>query len=100
MALEATRGEGSPGEGNWTEYMKAFNGRLYRPDVAQSDAEGGEADSRDGQREPIPIKTERPAPVAQPIAANPQASAMKQDAPGAKLAITNPLFETSSQRKR
>ena len=35
MALAATRGEGSTAaESNWTEYMKAFNGRLYRPDVA------------------------------------------------------------------
>ncbi len=33
-SLYATRGEGASGEGNWTEYMKSFNGRLYRPDVA------------------------------------------------------------------
>ena len=34
MALGACRGENA-GEGNWTEWMKALNGRLYRPDVAQ-----------------------------------------------------------------
>jgi 3'-5' exoribonuclease len=35
MALGATRSEAVLGaESNWTEYMKAFNGRLYRPDVA------------------------------------------------------------------
>jgi hypothetical protein len=37
LALKHCRGEAStlPGaEGNWTEYMKAFSGRLYRPDVA------------------------------------------------------------------
>ena len=40
LALKHTRGDGtSPGaEGNWTEYLKAFGGRLYRPDVAPADA--------------------------------------------------------------
>jgi 3'-5' exoribonuclease len=40
IALKACRGEApAPGaEGNWTEYMKAFGGRLYRPDVAPADA--------------------------------------------------------------
>ena len=37
MSLHATRGEGVSGEGNWTEYMKAFNGRLYRPDIPGSE---------------------------------------------------------------
>jgi 3'-5' exoribonuclease len=38
MALSATRQDGAPaGEGNWTEYLKAFSGRLYRPDVAPAD---------------------------------------------------------------
>lgn len=38
MALSATR-ENSNSEGNWTEYLKAFGGRLYRPDVAPEEAE-------------------------------------------------------------
>src|SRR5688500_2369528 len=44
MSLAACRGEESgsamaaPGDGKWTEYMKAFQGRLYRPDVAPADA--------------------------------------------------------------
>ncbi|MGB7157923.1 MAG: HD domain-containing protein, partial [Tepidisphaeraceae bacterium] len=39
MALGACRGESAEGaEGNWTEYMKAFSGKLYRPDVAPADA--------------------------------------------------------------
>ena len=38
MSLAATRGENVSSEGNWTEYMKAFNGRLYRPDVVPADA--------------------------------------------------------------
>ena len=36
-ALGACRGE-DVAEGNWTEYMKAFSGKLYRPDVAPADA--------------------------------------------------------------
>lgn len=43
LALQATRGDLPAGaEGNWTEYMKAFGGRLYRPDPAPADAELGE----------------------------------------------------------
>jgi 3'-5' exoribonuclease len=38
MALSACRGESPVGiESNWTEYMKAFNGKMYRPDVAPAD---------------------------------------------------------------
>jgi 3'-5' exoribonuclease len=37
MALSHTRTEIAGGEGNWTDYMKAFSGRLYRPDVAPPD---------------------------------------------------------------
>ncbi len=40
MSLAATRGEvGAGAEGNWTEYMKAFGGRLYRPDPAPAEVE-------------------------------------------------------------
>ncbi len=39
MSLTATRGEASSTEGNWTEYVKAFGGKLYRPDVAVADME-------------------------------------------------------------
>ncbi len=38
MALAATRDPESSTEGNWTEYLKAFNVRMYRPDVAPADA--------------------------------------------------------------
>ena len=39
LALKHCRGEAAgPGaEGNWTEYMKAFSGKLYRPDLAPAD---------------------------------------------------------------
>ncbi len=36
------------GEGNWTEYMKAFNGRLYRPDSAPADV---------GEGQPLPLES-------------------------------------------
>ncbi len=91
MALESTRGEGINGEGNWTEYMKAFNGRLYRPDVATPEAQGGES---------APAQIEPSAVSPQPSVSKPQVLPAKQETPGAKLAITNPLFETGAQRKR
>ncbi len=85
MSLGATRGEaggapGGGGEAHWTEYMKAFGGRLYRPDVAPAEA---------------PIE---PSP-----AATPPASANRRnngDEPARRAAITNPLFESNPPRKR
>jgi 3'-5' exoribonuclease len=38
MSLSATRDEGSMSDSNWTEYMKAFNVRMYKPDVAPPDS--------------------------------------------------------------
>jgi 3'-5' exoribonuclease len=76
MALTATRGENATGEGNWTEYLKSFGGRLYRPDVAP--AEGVETD-------PPPPPESRPASNG-PVNAD-------------KLAINNPLFETVARKK-
>lgn len=45
MALAACRSEtpGPGAEGNWTEYLKAFGGRLFRPDVAPADASAPDA---------------------------------------------------------
>lgn len=68
MSLQACRGDAASGsEGNFTEYMKAFSGRLYRPDVAPSDAPLGE--SLDA------IAEEAPKPTM-------------------AIKISNPLFET------
>ena len=65
MALAATRGEAKAGsEGNWTEYMKAFGGRLYRPDVASADEPITEA----------PLEMEAPVEPTEPIAAEPVSS--------------------------
>jgi 3'-5' exoribonuclease len=39
MSLTVTRGDSAPpGEGNWTEYVKALGVRLYKPDAAPVDA--------------------------------------------------------------
>jgi 3'-5' exoribonuclease len=126
MALTATRGaEGESGsgvmEGSWTEYMKAFNGRLYRPDVAPADAEVNEeppvaeakspAASNSAVKPPVP-PPERDAkklenPHAAPIAGHPAAAAKSAAAPEPVIAgppgtlkITNPLFESAPARKR
>jgi 3'-5' exoribonuclease len=67
MALTCCRGDNA-GEGNWTEYQKAFGVRLFRPDVAPADvpvADGdGQAGNGDGDGQ-------------------------------AGLKISNPLFETT-----
>ncbi|HVT88184.1 MAG TPA: hypothetical protein VHD56_04980 [Tepidisphaeraceae bacterium] len=75
MSLCATRGP-DVGEGNWTEYMKAFNGRLYRPDVAPAEIGEGE-----------PIESPAPAKGSAPL-------------PTLDLKINNPLFESAAQRKK
>jgi 3'-5' exoribonuclease len=88
MSLGATRQEDRAGaEGNWTEYMKAFNARLYRPDVAPADA---------------PIGPEAKAPVAHTgaVAASVTPSDGETGPATLKIAITNPLFEATPPRKK
>jgi 3'-5' exoribonuclease len=62
---------------NWTEYIKAFGVRLYRPDVAPADA----------------VEDRSPAPNA---GANGDGDAK----PGDLNMLNNPLFEPTSPRKR
>lgn len=69
MALGATRDPNGMGDGNWTEYLKAFGGRLYRPDVAPEDAAVEETE--------------------------PSASG----APTTNMTINNPLFESAKVKK-
>lgn len=76
MIALACRKSESAGEGNWSEYLKAFNGRLFRPDVAPSEA----IEARPPQ--PPSRKNGRPASAA------------------GKLAINNPLFEATPQKKK
>jgi hypothetical protein len=83
MALSSCRGEAKNGaaEGRWTEYMKAFGGKLYRPDVAPSDV---------GEGQPI-------EPSRSP---NGSADAADKPLPTLELKISNPLFESSPPRKK
>ena len=103
MALQLTRGEGAA-ESNWTEYQKAFNGRLYRPDTAPndepSDEPGDGPDKRAASHTAAPIST---SPAAK-LPENPEQKAADREPKAApaigKLAINNPLFESSPARKR
>lgn len=82
MSLSATRGDGvGNAEGNWTEYMKAFGGKLYRPDVAPAD---GEVKVEDDERNVDP-------------AATPGAK-VQGSSSTVKMTITNPLFDTATKR--
>lgn len=47
LALQLTREDATTNESNWTEYQKAFDGRLFKPDVAP-------AELVDDQPEPAP----------------------------------------------
>ena len=101
MSLAACRGEGPmasapQGDGKWTEYMKAFNGRLYRPDVAPADAplapiEAEHAPAVHAGNGAGPAVTATPAPATQP--------ASNGDGPP-RLAINNPLFDSSAAKRR
>ena len=100
LMLGICRGEGATGaDGNWTEYVKALNGRLYRPDVAPPDVNAG-PDSPEQLLPPVSA----PAPTAvaastisaPTIAPQPPAETAPSEPP---MKITNPLFE-SANRKR
>lgn len=101
MSLSVTRDVGSEAraggrapalESNWTEYMKAFGGRLYRPDVAPADAGAvdgdGDGDGAALARE-LPLETKAaPAPSLGGASA------------GGHPLITNPLFESITSKPK
>jgi 3'-5' exoribonuclease len=80
MALGVCRGQRA-GEGNWTEYMKAFSGRLFRPDVAPAEPVEG-----DSTADAAPPRMIDGAPLP------------NMEGP-TTLKISNPLFEQSPSRK-
>jgi hypothetical protein len=99
MSLGATRdSDGAAAEGNWTEYMKAFSGKLYRPDVAPADMNGDQAAAAP---EPEPVRAVAPAPIPKPAPAPAAAvsAAPVASAPKPKPVLTNPLFEAVPPRK-
>lgn len=75
MSLSACRDEATSSEGNWTEYMKAFNGRLYRPDTAPTEV---------GEGQPLPLES---VDASKPL-------------PTLDVKITNPLFEGVQAKKK
>lgn len=87
-ALHITRGNGVLGDGNWTEYVKMFDGRLFRPDVASAEEPDAEVAS-----EPAP----QPMRIQQKPSDIPPPNAPVADAP---LRITNPLFEPASRQPK
>lgn len=117
MALTATRGEPAIGiEGNWTEYMKAFSGRLYRPDVAAAETPPANAQTVNANanapsanaptRPPVPAggqptaaKSSASAPSA-PSNPRPAPAPSVPQAPVDPLKITNPLFESNPPKRK
>lgn len=79
ISLTATRGERQEGEGNWTEYLKSFGGRLYRPDVAPPEAQGEDLP---------PERVGLDGAAADPVLA------------AGGLTITNPLFEPAPAKRK
>ena len=62
MALAATRWEGG-GTGRWTDYHRAFDGKLFRPDVV-AEADAARADSPAKPAEPAAADETSPAEAA------------------------------------
>jgi 3'-5' exoribonuclease len=100
MALSAAREDrGEAAEGNWTEYVKALGGKLYRPDVAPADLP--EASSAAGDGAVAAGATPQAASVPQPASPGmvPQAPPPQPPASHAnggakpKPVLSNPLFE-------
>jgi len=83
ISLGHCRSGAATQDGNWTEYIKAFGGGLYRPDVAPADA------------------VDRADTAPEPMAANPgqERHGQGQKAVDAIGLLNNPLFETTVQRK-
>jgi 3'-5' exoribonuclease len=96
MTLEACRGgAAASAEGNWTEYMKMMNGRLYRPDVAPPDM--GVHDTQ----------LMEDAPEDEPVAAAPAGEAGREvlvdatagDGPNGRGLVATPLFDSLARQR-
>ena len=74
---------------NWTEYLKAFGGLMYRPDVAPADA--GSSTAVAPKPAQVPVTVSKPQPVA---------PSLLDESPAMKLSITNPLFESLTSKRR
>ena len=94
MSLTATRGEGVP-DGSWTEYQKAFNGKLYRPDVAPADAPLTEEIMPEPAVEIAHLAGSERSAAPAPIMSKPQPLAEP-----AKALLSNPLFASNAPRNK
>jgi len=68
MALTATRDDEEAGDSNWTEYLKAFNVRMFKPDLAPADVVG---EIEPAAIENVVIETRIEADVTPPQLSNP-----------------------------
>jgi 3'-5' exoribonuclease len=103
MSLQATRGSAAlSAEGNWTEFMKAFGGKLYRPDVAPAEADEPEIESPAEENRPESRSTGSGARPSNGHADSPVLTSAGGAAasPTLNLKISNPLFETTPSRKK
>src|SRR5688572_8437217 len=96
MSLSSTRSDPAPGaDGNWTEYMKAFGGKLYRPDVAPpTPPTNGEP-----QPAPPPPQAHAAPPTPPTMRIVPDQHSHAPAAPKPKPVLSNPLFESTNPRK-
>lgn len=94
MALTATRMDNAPVDGNWTEYMKAFGGRLYRPDVAPEDAQAVSSPRSNGPTRPAPTDGQGKSD------GRGKTEGQGKTAGDGSLQITNPLFESTPARRK
>ena len=104
MSIGATRGESAAGAGgHWTEYMKAFGGRLYRPDVAPAEdpvEEPGPAPmGSDSSQEPAE-RADRPLDAEPHHAGRGNGTAPPSPASDGAVVITNPLFESAPLKRK
>ena len=103
MSLSATRGEGATGSGNWTEYMKAFGVRLYRPDQCLEPEEPEPPSPSRAAGNGASHAPAAPSSVASIHRVNGEShlpAGNEPPVPGARLAINNPLFEPVPPRKK
>ena len=77
--------------------MKAFGGRLYRPDPAPADAPDGEGEAEAAA--PAPERDVAPTPVPSMKPAKANSDGHDRDALLADLSLSNPLFEVQRGKK-
>jgi 3'-5' exoribonuclease len=98
MSLAACRDDETAGEGNWTEFMKAFGGRMFKPDLAPPDDAAAETDpvAPPAAESPASPAPSAPAAKAESVAARVEPKAAQ---PKAMPTLNNPLFQDLGKPK-